>query len=255
MITAMPRIAIAIHDFEQAVSVFKEEFGMPVADLSSRTVPSLGAHVAMCQPVSGSNIELMAPADPDKPLSQALQKFLAHRGEGIYAMMLEAANPDAEAVELLDRGLEVLPLMHGAGGRDIHPRSTHGVLVRIYPNDSVAQPKHPVSRAPNFSGIQKVVVATRDASAVTKAYAEGLGLAANDVVMDAKRGVCSIVVRPPKGGCIELVSPVDTKQSFAAEIDTHLRTHGEGIWALTLSATGEPAERDFQRFGTRFLVV
>ena len=82
MITAMPRIAIVMHDFDLAVATFRDGFGMPVADFSRRTVPGLGAHVAMCVPEGGSNIELMAPADPDKPLSQSLQRCLDRRGEG-----------------------------------------------------------------------------------------------------------------------------------------------------------------------------
>ena len=69
MITAMPRIAIAVHEFDSAVKVFRDEFGMPVTDFSDQTVSALGAHVAMCQPSGGSNIELMAPANPAKPLS------------------------------------------------------------------------------------------------------------------------------------------------------------------------------------------
>ena len=52
----------------------------------------------MCVPPGGSNIELMAPADPAAPLSQALRStFLDRRGEGLYALMLEAPDPDAEA--------------------------------------------------------------------------------------------------------------------------------------------------------------
>ena len=76
MITAMPRIAIAVNDFEQALTTFRDKMGMHVEDFSAETVPSLGAHVGMCQPDGGSNIELMAPSNPDEPLSQALQKFL-----------------------------------------------------------------------------------------------------------------------------------------------------------------------------------
>ena len=145
VITAMPRIAIAMHDFDAAVRMFGDVFGMPVLDFSDRTVPSLGAHVAMCIPEGGSNIELMSPADPDKPLSQALQKFLDRRGDGLYALMLEAPDPDAEADTLAERGLDVLPLMVGAAGRDVHPRSTHGVLIRVYPDNSV--PARPGTRA------------------------------------------------------------------------------------------------------------
>ena len=60
MITAMPRIAIVMHDFDLAVATFRDCFGMPVADFSRRTVPGLGAHVAMCVPEGGSNIDSWA---------------------------------------------------------------------------------------------------------------------------------------------------------------------------------------------------
>src|SRR5438093_112100 len=111
MITALPRIAIAVHNFDAAVATFHDDFGMPVVDLSEQTVSALGAHVGMCAPEDGSNIELMAPADAGKPLSLALQKFLDRRGEGLFALMLEAPDPDAEAEVLGARGLDVMPLM------------------------------------------------------------------------------------------------------------------------------------------------
>src|SRR3954453_19995897 len=117
VITAMPRIAIVMADFDLALGTFRDGFGLPVVDFSERTVPQLGARVAMCMPEGGSNIELMAPAGPGKPLSQSLQKRPARRGEGFYALMLEAPEPDVEATALAARGMDVLPLMGGAGGR------------------------------------------------------------------------------------------------------------------------------------------
>jgi len=163
VITAMPRIAIVMHDFDLAIATFRDGFGMPVSDFSGHTVPHLGAHVAMCTPEGGSNVELMAPADPSKPLSQSLQRCLDRRGEGPYALMLEAPDPDLEAEALSARGMDVLPLMRGAGGRDIHPRSAHGVLIRVYPDDSVRKLEGLTSGEPGLSGTTKVVVATTDA--------------------------------------------------------------------------------------------
>ncbi|MDH4148848.1 MAG: VOC family protein [Acidimicrobiia bacterium] len=232
----MPRIAIAMEDFGAAVATFRDLFGMPVADFSARTVPQLGAHVGMCQPPGGSNIELMAPADPTKPLSQALARFLELRGEGLYALMLEAPDPDAEAEVLAGRGLAVLPLMAGASGRDVHPRSTHGVLIRVYPDGSVADPGHLASGAPGLSGITRVVVATDDASLALDAYGTGLGLDASAVVEDGERGVASAICRPPKGGVIELVSAVDSERPFAAAIESFVKEQRHGMYALMLSA-------------------
>ncbi len=269
MITAMPRIAIAVHDFDAAVTTFRDVFGMPVVDFSERTASSLGARVGMCVPEGGSNIELMAPADASKPLSQALQKFLDRRGEGPYALMLEAPDPDAEAVVLAERGLDVLALMPGAGGRDVHPRSTHGVLVRVYPNDSANVSDPPESRAPRLSGIVRVIVATTDASLAANAYGEGFGLDVGPVERDDERGVLCVECRPPKGGVIELVSAVDASIPFAASIEECVKDGNGGMYALTLraddprAAVAQLAERglavrddtETTVYGTRFIIV
>jgi hypothetical protein len=269
MITALPRIAIAVNDFDDAISTFRDGLGIPVADFSERTVPTLGAHVAMCVPEGGSNIELMSPSDPDKPLSQALQKFLRRRGEGLYALMLEAPDPNAEASALSDRGVEVLPLMAGAGGRDVHPRSTHGVLIRVYPDNSVTTGPSP-AQAPGLSGIMRVIVATADASIAAHAYEAGLGLSATTPVHDEERGVMSVQCRAPKGGVIELVSPVATDNPFAQDIDRCVKEDHGGMYALVLHAADPGAARSLLRdrgiaeratptphlvaYGTRFLV-
>jgi catechol 2,3-dioxygenase-like lactoylglutathione lyase family enzyme len=236
VITAMPRIAIAVHDFDAAVSTFRDALGMPVADFSPNTVPGLGAHVAMCVPPGGSNIELMAPADATKPLSQALQTFLDRRGDGLYALMLEAPDPDAEALELAARGLDVLPLMAGAGGRDVHPRSTHGVLVRVYPNDSARTGDVAGTDALGLSGIVRVVVATADASLAVAAYGEGFGLDVGPVVVDDGRGVSCVECRPPKGGVIELVSALDPSKPFADAVEGCVKAQHGGMFALVLRA-------------------
>jgi hypothetical protein len=62
------------------------------------------------------------------------------------------------------------------------------------------------------------------------------------------------VVRPPKGGVIELISPVDSSQETAQELESFLNDKGEGIWALELNADGDVTQDDFQIFGTRFLI-
>lgn len=243
MITAQPRVAIAVGDFAAAVETFRNRFGMPVADFSDRTVPELGAHVGMCVPVGGSNIELMGPANPDLPLSQALQKFLDRRGDGLYALMLEAPDPNAEADELAERGLDVLPLMPGAGGRDVHPRSTSGVLIRVYPDGSVTPPDDRDSQAPGLSGIVRTIVGTTDVGAATKAYGYGFGLAVGDPAVDTDRGVEYTTITPPTGGTIELVAPVDETRPFAGVLASQLAGSGPGLFALVLSCADPVAAR------------
>ncbi len=248
MINALPRIAIAVNDFDAALRYFGDSLGMPIVDLSASTAPDLGASVALCVPEGGSNIEIMSPAAPDMALAQALQRFLDQRGEGLYALMLEAPVPDTEAEEIVERGLSVLPLMPGAAGRDIHPRSTHGVLIRVYPDNSVGRIDPEGGKAPGLSGIEKVIIATDDAEKAADAYIRGLGLGsieADDTAVsdDAERGVVSVRVRAPKGGVIELVSVSDSSRPFAAEIERFLTTGGKGMFALVLRAADRAATR------------
>lgn len=274
MITGLPRIAIATSadDYPRAVDTFASTFGMFVDDFSSWTVPQIGAHVGMCQPATGSNVELMAPGEPDAALSIALQRFLDRRGTGPYALMLESPDPDAEAEDLALRGINVLPLMPGATGRDLHPNSTHGVLIRIYPTGSVAQPDSPTSQPPHLSGITRAIIAVDDAAAAAKTYGHGIGLSVTEADVDASRGVLVAHATAPWGAVIELVSVVDVGKPFAAAIESHLTERGQGMAALVLNtrapsaaielltARGLPVDLfgplgpEVTAFGTRFVI-
>jgi catechol 2,3-dioxygenase-like lactoylglutathione lyase family enzyme len=236
MITGMPRIAIAVNDFEKIVSTFADQFGMPVHDISDSSVASLGAKLGMCVPAGGSNIELMSPAIADAPLSQSLARFLDRRGEGLFALMLEAPDPNAEAERLIRQGLNVLPVMDGASGRDIHPNSTHGVLIRIYPVDSFNRQLNETGKSLGLSGIARVIIAVHDLDAATDVYGSILGLPVDAATDDRARGVRSVVCHPPSGGVIELVSVTNVSQHFARKVDDFLSTRGEGMFALMLQS-------------------
>jgi hypothetical protein len=243
MITAMPRIAIAVHDFEKTVDTFRNKLGMPVQDISTSSVKSLGAKLAMCLG-EGSNIELMSPADPAAPLSLSLQRFLDRRGEGLFALMLEAPDPNAEAELLLDRGLNVLPLMAGAGGRDVHPNSTHGVLVRVYPVDSYKSEDPGNADPSDLSGITRVIIAVKDLEHAAKVYGQMFALETTETTVDPERGVGSVICTPPSGGLIELVSVEDATRPFAKSIGRFLESHQEGMYALVLKSHNLPELAD-----------
>ncbi len=234
MITGMPRIAIAVRDFDKIITTFRDQFGMPVIDISDTSVESLGAKLAMCVPEGGSNIEIMCPEIADAPLSQSLQRFLDRHGEGLFAMMLEAPIPDDEAEVLLERGLNVLPLMAGAGGRDIHPNSTHGVLIRVYPVNSFQGQKEQTDETLSLSGITRVMIAVRDIDQAVAVYGTKLGMPIDPVIANNERGVKSALCHPPTGGMIELVSVANNNQTFAKSIETFLQSRGEGMFALVL---------------------
>ncbi len=237
MITGMPRIAIAVHDYSAVVSLFKDKFGMPVIDLSKSSLPEYGAALGMCVPEGGSNIELMSPVDPSTPLSKSLQGFLDRRGQGLFALMLEAPVPDDEAKILIRRGLNVMPLMPGAFGRDVHPSSTHGVLIRVYPvNSFVAKHEVPVDEhdGPRVSGISRVIIAVEDIEHAIEVYGSQFNMAMDSTKLDAERGVRSAICRPATGGAIELVSVDDSSRPFANAIAEFLQNHHEGMYALVL---------------------
>ena len=111
MITGMPRIAIAVRDMEVATTIFRDAFAMPVNEVAG-AVESLGVRIAMCTPGNGSNVELMSPADPGALLNAGLQKFIDNRGEGLFALMLEAPDPDAEADELGYRSICIIARLY-----------------------------------------------------------------------------------------------------------------------------------------------
>jgi catechol 2,3-dioxygenase-like lactoylglutathione lyase family enzyme len=235
----MPRIAIATQDFSACVATFRDQLGMPVIDLSRASIGTLGAKLAVCVPEGGTNIELMSPATPDAPLSQSLERFLERRGDGLFAVMLEAPDPDAEAEVLSERGLNVLPLMAGGGGRDVHPNSTHGVLIRVYPVDSFtreAEDEPDPASSPGLSGIARALIAVRDLDQAVTVYGKQLGLDVTEIEVDAERGVRSAICTPPSGGAIELVSPLDQSCPFAAPLAEFLDAKREGLYALTLQS-------------------
>ncbi len=236
MITGMPRIAIAVRDFDATVATFRDRLGMPVIDISESSVESLGAKLAMCVPEGGSNVELMCPARPETPLSQSLQKFLDRRGEGLFALMLEAPVPDEEGEELARRGLNVLPLMAGAGGRDVHPNSTHGVLVRVYPVNSFAGKAPAHAGDAGLSGIRRVIIAVRDLPHAVRVYGEMFAMDVSAPASDPERGVESAICAPGTGGVIELAAVRDGSRPFAGAVASFLEERPEGMYALVLDA-------------------
>ena len=211
MITRLPRVALVVHDMDRAIAVFRDGFGMPVLELAS-AADEVGARLAFCAPPGGSHIELLAPSDPRRPLSRVLFATLDKRGDGPYAMMLNAPDPNAEAEDLESRGMSVMPLMPEAQGRDIHPRETGGVLIRIYPDatnemidpalDRAFGPAASRTSAAGLTGIRRVIVGVRDLKAAVLAYRERLGLR---TTVGEGRASCE----PPAGATIVLVETAD----------------------------------------------
>ena len=231
MITALPRIAIAVEDFDQARDFFREQLGLSVVDISGSSALDLGAKIAVCVPEGGSNIEIMSPCDPEKPLSQSLSRFLDRRGEGLFALMLESPDPDAEADDLTNAGLKVMPLMPGAGGRDIHPNSTHGVLIRIYPENSFDRQEPKTNLDIGITGIISVGIAVQNLDDATLLYSDRLDMRVVESGHDVqeKMGKSFRLLNPLKGAQVELFELNGSMFNEAAD------QNQEGMKHLTLS--------------------
>ena len=235
MITGMPRVAIAVRNLDDAIRRFRDSIGLRLAELPG-VIDSLGIRIAMGSGNTMSHIELMCPEQPERPLSQSLNRFLDRRGEGLFAMMLYAPDPDGEAEEIATRGLTALPLMAEAGGRDFHPKDTSGVLIRIYPTDSDTEIEGELDkelgplaqRRSKFglSGIRAVQIGVSDLDAAVAIYRDQFGLATE--VLPATDTAQVAVCTPPTGGQVELHAPTQAPSLIREFLDQR----GPGLFAI-----------------------
>ena len=125
-----PRIAhvgIAVPDLAAASAFYVEILGLEphapeVAD---------GADIVSF-PFGDSEIELLAPRDPESPIA----RFLARRGPGIHHVCYRVSDLDAALERCRSAGYELVDAVprRGASGRRIafiHPRSTAGILLEL----------------------------------------------------------------------------------------------------------------------------
>ena len=128
--SAEPRIAhvgVAVPDLEVALAFYRDVLGLvphPPEDADGATIVSLS--------LGESQVELLAPRDPESPIA----RFLAKRGPGIHHICYRVPNLD-QALEACRRSgyrlVDDTPRL-GAGGRRIafvHPKSTAGILLEL----------------------------------------------------------------------------------------------------------------------------
>ena len=125
-----PRIAhigIAVPDLETAVAFYRDVLGIephPPETADGATIVSL--------PFGESEVELLAPLDPQSPIG----RFLAKRGPGIHHICYRVPDLDAALEACRAAGYRLIDEVPrtGAGGRRIaflHPKSTAGILLEL----------------------------------------------------------------------------------------------------------------------------
>ena len=125
----LDHVAIAVSDLDAAVSLYRDVFGLEVAEIEE--VPTEGLKVAIFGHGAG-RIELMQPISE----TSAVAKFIAKKGEGLHHICVEV--PDIEAAMAAARA-KGAPLLDekprpGAGGAQVafvHPKGTRGVLLEL----------------------------------------------------------------------------------------------------------------------------
>lgn len=125
-----PRIAhigVAVPDIEAALAFYRDVLGLvprPPETADGATIVSL--------PFGESEVELLAPRDPDSPVA----RFLAKRGPGIHHICYRVPNLDAALERCRQAGYRLVDEAprSGAGGRRIaflHPKATAGILLEL----------------------------------------------------------------------------------------------------------------------------
>ncbi len=125
-----PRIAhvgIAVPDLDAALAFYRDVLALephPPETADGATIVTL--------PFGDSEVELLAPRDPDGPIA----RFLARRGPGIHHICYRVGDLDTALAACRRAGYRLIdetPRV-GAGGRRIafvHPRATGGILLEL----------------------------------------------------------------------------------------------------------------------------
>jgi catechol 2,3-dioxygenase-like lactoylglutathione lyase family enzyme len=119
------KINFRVRDLDAAVSFARDTLGAKV--LRERTPISFG-EMAMVQ-LGGLVMEIIAPASPDSPLAQLIER----RGEGIDSIGFKVPSVDATSAELESAGARMIGAQGGAEG-DItwmHPKNPLGPSLEL----------------------------------------------------------------------------------------------------------------------------
>lgn len=131
LFTAIDHVGIAVPDLDDAISFYRESYGMELAH--EETNEEQGVREAMMRVGdSGSCIQLLAPLSAESTIA----KFLDRNGQGIQQLAYRVEDIDAVCATLLERGLRLLydtPKRGTSNSRVnfIHPKDARGILVEL----------------------------------------------------------------------------------------------------------------------------
>ncbi len=188
MIHALDHVIVAVSNLERARETYIQILGRRPS--WSGEHPGFGTANSLFR-LANTYLELLAPAGPG-PAADALRERLEGRGEGLFGLAFATDDADGCAKLLRERGLAAADPVAGEGResetgaerrwRNVYlpAKDTRGVLIfaieHLCPPDSLPEAEPLASAASAVSGLDHVVVMSRDAEATRAFYGDALGL-------------------------------------------------------------------------------
>lgn len=134
-------VSIAVPNIEEALPAYTQGLGLKLMGDIHPGERGYGLRIAELGDGEHVFLELL-----DSPEPGPVQRFLERRGPGIYQLRLETENLYETINALGERGVEVILPQPAGGGPPpaqpdpdisiafVHPRSTSGVLIEMYPS-------------------------------------------------------------------------------------------------------------------------
>ena len=129
MFGLIDHVGVAVDDLEEAIALYSERLGMPLAH--RETVEEQGVEAVLLD-VGATHVELLSPLGPETPVG----RFLDRKGPGLHHVAYRVDDIDAALARLREEGIELIDQEPRTGIRNsrvafVHPRATGSVLTEI----------------------------------------------------------------------------------------------------------------------------
>jgi len=129
VLARIDHIGVAVEDLDRAVSLYRDQLGMPVEH--RERVESFGVD-AVLMGIGEGHVELLEPISPESAVAQ----FLERRGPGMHHVAYATGDIDAALASARSAGLEAIDEEPRIGIRGtrvafLHPKSSGGVLIEL----------------------------------------------------------------------------------------------------------------------------
>ncbi|HZP43584.1 MAG TPA: VOC family protein [Candidatus Binatia bacterium] len=120
-------MVLVVRSLERALVIWETGLGLAPTG-PPRNVSSIGAWQIFLR-ADNLSLELLEPHDHAKPAG----RFLAARGEGLFALALAVEDADAARARLAAHGVSALAVAEGPEGERwyLRPADAHGILVEL----------------------------------------------------------------------------------------------------------------------------